>query len=192
MPETKYLTIPHLPLRKIAQLFSKIRVDKETGCWVWTAGLTTKGYGKTNYKSRVEQAHRLMYAWLVEPLPFGNDPVLDHFVCDNPPCCNPAHLKLGPQRDNALRSKTNPCAINARKTHCKRGHKLPGTGSERRCKPCHKLKEVEYYENNKASIIERTGKNQRARMNGPRREELLARKREHYHRTKVLKRSPRV
>lgn len=192
MPEIEFLTIPHLPRKKIALLFSKIQVDKVTGCWNWTAGLDDKGYGQTSYKSDKIAAHRLMYAWLVEPLPKGNArhiPCLDHLVCDNPRCCNPAHLKLGPQRDNVLRG-SGPCAKNARKSHCKRGHKLPDTGNERRCRICHDMKSDEYYQNNREAVIERTGRTQRIRMNGPRREELLAKKRERYHCTKVLKRNP--
>jgi hypothetical protein len=190
MPEIEFLTIPHLSRKRIAQIFSKIEIDPVTGCWNWTGCRTTKNYGKTNYKSEVVPAHRLMYAWLVEPLPRGigkGIPVLDHFVCDNPPCCNPAHLRLGSQRDNVLRG-AGPCAQNARKTHCKRGHELPDTGNERRCRTCHDMKAAEYYRKNREAVIARTNRSRQVRENGPRREELLAKKRERYHRTKKLKR----
>lgn len=49
--------------------------------------------------ARWVKAHRI--AWEVEhgePIPDGEF-ILHH--CDNPPCCNPAHLYLGSKRDNA-------------------------------------------------------------------------------------------
>lgn len=45
------------------------------------------------------RAHRL--SWEIahgEPVPAGRD-VLHH--CNNPPCCNPAHLYVGSTQDNA-------------------------------------------------------------------------------------------
>ena len=46
---------------------------------------------------RLRRAHRVAYAAFVGPIPI--DPVVCH-RCDNPPCCNPAHLFIGTRRDN--------------------------------------------------------------------------------------------
>jgi len=87
--------------------------------------------------------HRLMYAWLVEPLPFNSTKVeLDH-LCRNTCCCNSSHLELVPKRVNWERSVDSPTRINALKTHCKNGHLLAGENLEetkkgRRCRTCHK------------------------------------------------------
>jgi hypothetical protein len=65
-------------------------------------------------------AHRLAYQLLVGPIPEGL--VIDH-LCRNPPCQNPAHMECVTHRENTLRG-ASPHAMNARKTHCKRGHEF--------------------------------------------------------------------
>lgn len=151
MTESKYLIVPHLNTKQIRRLFSKITVNPQTGCWEFSRNLNPQGYGKINYggKGRYELAHRLMYAWAVEPIPrrkrgeVREDWLeLDHFVCSNTRCCNPVHLKLVTTKENTLRSNS-PIALSARKTHCIHGHLLP-TGPNRqskgkwrrRCLPC--------------------------------------------------------
>lgn len=68
-------------------------------CWEWR-GSTNKGYGVfTVHGSRVRVAHDV--AWEIHhcrPLPKG---MLIRHHCDNPPCCNPAHLELGTHADNS-------------------------------------------------------------------------------------------
>lgn len=44
-------------------------------------------------------AHR--YAYIITGHALGDDEFLRHLVCDNPPCCNPAHLRPGTKGDNA-------------------------------------------------------------------------------------------
>lgn len=65
-----------------------------------------RGYGSFMVGSRripgsrrPVQAHRLAYELAVGPIAPGL--VVRHFECDNPPCCNPAHLRQGTQLDNA-------------------------------------------------------------------------------------------
>lgn len=66
-------------------------------CWPWMKGTTTAGYGAIRRKNELFLAHRL--AWEVEhgSIPNGRDVLHE---CDNPPCCNPAHLFLGDQASN--------------------------------------------------------------------------------------------
>lgn len=141
MPEPEYLTIDHLALKDIIRIFSKIKVDPVTECWNWTGGLRFD-YGVITYQRHSVATHRLLYAWLVGPLPKRQPgqktPNLDHVVCNNTRCCNPVHLKLVPPRANILRTKS-VSAINARKTHCVRGHLLtvgPDSSGRRSCSVC--------------------------------------------------------
>lgn len=183
MPEEPYLEVSHLSIRHIKRIFGKIEVNPFTGCWEWTGRRTADGcYGRVVYNRRSELAHRLMYAWLVERIPRGigkEIPQLDHAVCDNPPCCNPAHLKLVSGRENSLRSSSF-VSTNARKVICKRGHLLPAEkndkqGKKRYCKRCladagRKLRaDPEWREKQRAYLKAY----HRARMAGPLRAELL-------------------
>lgn len=107
-------------------------VNKTDTCWVWTGGLS-RGYGKFFGKG----AHRYAYEALVGPIPEGLQ--LDH-LCRNPPCVNPAHLEPVTPRVNTLRG-VGPQALNARKTHCKRGHEFTAENTyknqgQRICRQC--------------------------------------------------------
>lgn len=72
-------------------------------CWPWT-GYCIKpaprrlGYGVYSYaKSKAARAHRVAYMLSVGPIP---ERMSVCHRCDNPPCCNPAHLWLGTYADN--------------------------------------------------------------------------------------------
>lgn len=58
-------------------------------------GIFNAGTGRAN--RRTVYAHR--FAWEITngPIPVG---LLACHHCDNPPCCNPAHLFLGTHADN--------------------------------------------------------------------------------------------
>jgi hypothetical protein len=77
------------------------RVDKSDpdGCWLWTGCTTAAGYGRLSWGSVLSSAHRVAYMLAVGPIQPG-----EHILhrCDNPPCCNPAHLSAGTNRDNML------------------------------------------------------------------------------------------
>ncbi len=71
-------------------------------CWPWQ-GKTLKGYGEMQVGDHVMvRAHRLSYALANGPLPLtiGGERTCVLHHCDNPPCCNPAHLFLGTNHDN--------------------------------------------------------------------------------------------
>lgn len=75
-----------------------VKRGSDSECWVWT-GQTVGRYGRMRSSDgeRLVPAHRVAYELLVGPIPSGLR-VLHR--CDNPPCCNPAHLLVGTQAEN--------------------------------------------------------------------------------------------
>lgn len=77
------------------------KVDRSGGsdaCWPWIGTRKETGYGKAYLGGRKwARAHRLAYEIHYGVAP-GDLIVLHN--CDNPPCCNPAHLRLGTQLEN--------------------------------------------------------------------------------------------
>ncbi len=132
MADMQYLIVSHLNTKALKRFFKNIAFNTTTGCWIWCASVT-HGYASTCFNGRKESVHRIMYAWLVEPLPRGHNqhlPQLDHFYCDNTRCVNPAHLKLVLPKANILRG-SSLSAIHAAQTHCRTGHPLPLTSTVR-------------------------------------------------------------
>lgn len=80
------------------RFWSKVDVRGPGECWEWKGRRHRQGYGTFKVGGRYKLAHRV--AW---ELTFGKleDGVkVRHKTCDNPPCCNPAHLASGTQTDN--------------------------------------------------------------------------------------------
>jgi hypothetical protein len=77
-----------------AEFWSK--VDKTGECWIWT-GIRACGYGVFSFAGVPMRAHRVAFG-----LATGVDPGEWHVLhsCDVPACVNPAHLRLGRDRDN--------------------------------------------------------------------------------------------
>lgn len=59
------------------------------GCWLWTGGKTTAGYGSFKYDGHSGYAHRYAYEVMVGEIPDGLE--LDH-LCRVRNCVNPEHL----------------------------------------------------------------------------------------------------
>ena len=68
----------------------KVRGGSVEDCWLWTASLNPRGYGRFFDGTRVIQAHRFAYEHLRSFIPDGL--VLDH-LCMTPACVNPWHLE---------------------------------------------------------------------------------------------------
>lgn len=98
--------------------------EPNSGCWLWLGHVNSQGYGQ--HKKR--RAHRESYEIHVGNVPDGL--VLDH-LCRVRSCVNPAHLEPVTNKENILRGES-PWALNARKTHCPRGHLL-SEDNLRRC-----------------------------------------------------------
>ena len=73
------------------------KVQKGDGCWEWQGSRQKRGYGLFRIKGRLHKAHRA--ALMVSGVEVPDDLCVLH-SCDNPPCCNPAHLRLGTKGEN--------------------------------------------------------------------------------------------
>ena len=77
------------------RFWAKVQVGSPDECWPWLGCRDSKGYGRAGKR---ERAHRIAYQIVHGALP--EDRLVRH-TCDNPPCCNPAHLLIGDHADNA-------------------------------------------------------------------------------------------
>lgn len=76
------------------------KVDASAGpskCWLWTAYKDDLGYGRISLNGTAKLSHRVSYEINGGQIPEG---MLILHSCDNPPCCNPAHLRPGTLADN--------------------------------------------------------------------------------------------
>jgi hypothetical protein len=89
------------------------KVDKSGGpdaCWPWIAGKQQQGYGVFSRDGKSANAHRVAFDLANGPIPAG---LFVCHTCDNPPCCNPAHLFSGTHSDN-MRDKVAKGRNNSR------------------------------------------------------------------------------
>lgn len=125
------------------------KVDRGTGCWLWTGYTDRDGYGLFALApGKTLRAHRFAFQLEhgADKLPKGEP--LDHLchdpktcaggpACPHRPCVRPSHLKLTTIRENSSRS------VRKAQTHCKRDHEFTPENTyiksdgTRQCKACH-------------------------------------------------------
>jgi hypothetical protein len=124
------------PLHKpddITRFWLKVDRREPGNCWPWRGTILPNGYGQFGVRGVRHLTHRYAYELLNGPIPEGL--TIDH-LCRNPPCVNPAHLEPVTMLEN-LRRGFGVGALNAKKTHCPKGHAYDYTnGRKRYCREC--------------------------------------------------------
>ena len=112
----------------------------EQGCWIWTGSLQGGGYASVWNKARKKRQNGHRAIWEMHVGPIDQRLELDH-LCRVRACVNPAHMEPVTPRVNKLRGN-GVAGLNARKTHCSKGHPLSGDNllvmrdGARRCRIC--------------------------------------------------------
>lgn len=125
----------------LERFVEKIKLDPETGCWLWVGCTNMKGYGSIKLKRSVIGAHQA--SWLLFKGELDPSLEIDHFHCRRRNCVNPSHLRQITHFENTDHDR--------RKTHCEAGHSYAdvgfyvlktkyGTGKGRSCKLCAKIR----------------------------------------------------
>ena len=81
--------------RQIKNFWNKVK--KSNRCWEWTGSRFPSGYGHLARTYPSGYAHRT--SWILHFGKIRKGMCVLH-KCDNPPCVNPDHLKIGTIQDN--------------------------------------------------------------------------------------------
>lgn len=78
--------------------FQSKLITTNTGCKEWSGCRFQQGYGVVRLHNKNVKAHRLALEFnLGRPIRMGMDVL---HSCNNPPCCNPEHLREGTNQEN--------------------------------------------------------------------------------------------
>ena len=110
-------------------------------CWLWTAHVSSNGYGQFRSDGKQALAHRWAYESEVGPIPEGLE--LDH-LCRVRHCVHPDHLEPVVHAENVRRGTAGDvrAAWHRAKTHCPQGHPYSGDNlyvspeGFRKCRTC--------------------------------------------------------
>jgi hypothetical protein len=102
--ESRARVIPPMTKHELGRLWNRIDVRGEDECWPWTGGAGASGHGRFLLNDGyLYSPYRLVCHLYVGSLNGGDGyhgKVVMH-LCDNPCCCNPKHLRVGSQKENA-------------------------------------------------------------------------------------------
>lgn len=126
------------------------KVNTSGECWLWTASVDTKDYGKFYLAPRLQSAHRVSFMLAYGEIPEG---LMVLHRCDVPRCVRPIHLFLGTASDNAQDMLHKGRSHQASKETCAQGHSFteentyrrPDRPNSRSCRECNRLASLKYY-----------------------------------------------
>lgn len=93
-----------VPRRVLARIWDRVEIGSLSQCWPWKLSTGSHGYGQVGWRvtgtrrNAATTAHHAVWIALFGPIPIGM--TVDH-KCRNSICCNPCHLRLKTNPDNA-------------------------------------------------------------------------------------------
>jgi len=78
--------------------WDRVNQNDANECWPYAGVIMGNGYGQVYVDGEQLLAHRVAYILACGEIPEG---LVVRHLCNNKVCCNPAHLALGTQQDNA-------------------------------------------------------------------------------------------
>lgn len=81
------------------RFWPKVDIRGPDECWPWRLFRKAGGYGQFRVSPDKPSATASVVAWTLTNGPVAEGLCVLH-RCDNPPCCNPAHLWLGTKAEN--------------------------------------------------------------------------------------------
>lgn len=149
----KYKDIPPLSMDDLKRFFAKFEKGRKTQCWIWQ-GASSRNYGVFSIQQKNYYAHRVSW-WVFR----GEQPAetIDHYVCRNKLCVNPAHLEVVSLSENTKRAR----ALDVPKEFCINGHPFDEENTwiatnpkyqktKRQCRACARQRDHLRYEARKA------------------------------------------
>jgi hypothetical protein len=138
------------------RILSRLLIDSESGCLLWTGFLDKDGYGRAWDGSSTRPVHRVVWEMLEGQIPSGM--TLDHVKdrgCRYRHCASIAHLEVVTNRENVMRGDTIPAA-HAAKTHCDSGHEFTKANTywyrgKRECRSCRQVADRRYRQRKRAA-----------------------------------------
>ena len=97
---------PGRPANTPDVLWEKVEIKQPHECWPWKGYKNEEGYGRTWINDNGYYAHRVIFNLVYPNVIQLSAPKSTHesgfllHTCDNPSCCNPAHLFVGTHADN--------------------------------------------------------------------------------------------
>lgn len=132
-----------------ARLWSRVDIDPANGCWVYRGTKHSFGYGQMWFQGKLWYTHRLAFMFSRRAYVLGDVEIMH--TCDNPPCCNPGHLRAGNRQlnTNDMMRKGRGSNGQVGKTRCLHGHPYNEENTYvdkvgwRQCRTCNRLRERE-------------------------------------------------
>lgn len=135
-------TVHDVPQRVIDRIMRSVDQREPGACWPWLLSAGSHGYGQVGWsvgggRSAMTTAHRVVWMHYNGSIPDGL--TVDHqkaLGCSGGICCNPAHLRLLPNVENARDNQQ------LAKSSCPRGHAYDEANTyttprgHRRCRQC--------------------------------------------------------